>query len=193
MKKHFKNLRKAEELKEKEKYPEAIKTLENILTENPKHIAALEELANVFLLTDQDTKAKKVAAFLMELNHKNFTANHVLGFLELNNSNWHEAIEFLQKANEQDANNPEVLRCLGWGLFHKGDKTEGMAILERALSLEPENPMALCDLGICLFQEQKIPEAKEHFKKAMEFEPENERIFELLDLVDRLEQAMGES
>lgn len=184
-------LRQSEDCKIAGEHVEAIKLLEKVLADDPECLEAAEEIANNFLSLDEEEKARQAALYALSLDEKSYTANHVLGFLALHKSAWDEAIKFLTVANHANHNNPEILRCLGWGLFHKGRRAEGVATLERALNLQPESPMALCDLGICLLQNKKLKEARVLLEKAFKIEPDNERVVECLSLIENLGKISG--
>jgi len=188
--KFLSSLRKAEDLKIKGQYQEAIKILEKLLIDDPECLEAVEELADNLLFLDQFEKARNAANFAISLNKESFIANHILGFIALHERRWSKAVGFLKKANQGNPNHPEILRCLGWGLFHKKEKKEGIATLERALLLEKNNPMILCDLGVCFLQENKITAAKNLFHKALEITPENERVIECLNIIRKIESDL---
>lgn len=181
-------LKKSEELKIIGEHEEAIIILEKILFDDPGCLEALEELADNLLSLDDFERAEKVANFIINLDKKSFIANHVIGFLSLHNGKWREAIAKLKIANESNPNNPEILRCLGWGLYHENKKMEGIATLERALNLDDTNSMILCDLGLCLLQEDDIAVAKVLFEKAILVDPENERARECLGITKNIEK-----
>lgn len=184
-------LKEAEKLKEAGLHEEAIIILEKILTDNPDCTEAIEELANNFLSVGESEKAKKCADFVLNIDAESASANHVLGFLALYDDDFKTANRYLEKANKNDPNNPDILRCLGWGLYHQGETNRGIAILERSLNLDPENSNILCDLGICFLQEKKLAKARDLFEKAITIDPENERIGECLSLIDKIAKELG--
>ncbi len=95
-----------------------------------------------------------------------------------NQQKWELALEFLKQANALRANNPEILRCLGWSNFNAGKRAQGIVVLERALNLDPDNSLTLCDLGICYLQTKNFEKSVDLLKKAMDIDPENKRIQE---------------
>jgi tetratricopeptide (TPR) repeat protein len=98
--------------------------------------------------------------------------------LASNEQKWDVALEFLKRANVLRANNPEILRCLGWSSFNAGKRAQGIVILERALNLDPDNSLTLCDLGICHLQTKNFDKSVDLLKKAMDIDPQNKRIQE---------------
>ena len=186
-------LQKAEDLKFSGKHEKAIAVLETLLVQDPSCVEAAEEIADNWLSLDQFEKAQKAAEFAFSLDSQSFIANHVLGFLQLHQENWDEALKFLKVANESCSNHPEILRCLGWGLFHAGKKNEGMVTIERALTLDRKNPMILCDLGVCFLQENKIESARALFERAIQLSPKNHRAKECLQIIEKISQSSSKA
>jgi tetratricopeptide (TPR) repeat protein len=175
-------LRKSEALKLEGEHHLAIENLEQLVIEDPGCLEALEEIADNLLSLDEFEKAERTANFALSIDNKSFIANHILGFLKLHEGHWQKAVTMLKIANEGSPNNPEILRCLGWGLFHLGSEAEGVSTLERALTIQESNPMILCDLGICLFQQGDNKEAGKLFERALTIAPDSERVHECLAL-----------
>ncbi|MBI5414724.1 tetratricopeptide repeat protein [Candidatus Peregrinibacteria bacterium] len=173
-------LAESEECKISGNYVKAVEIVEGILLEDPSCLAAVEELADNFLSLDKYEEAEKAADFALKLDEKSYIANYVKGFLELSKGRWGQAGEFLKVANQSQPNNPEILRCLGWGTFHAGKRIEGIATLDRALNLRPEDPMILCDLGVCQLHCNSFQKAVTLFEKALEIAPSNGRAQECL-------------
>jgi len=80
------------------------------------------------------------------------------------------------------------LRCLGWALFHAGEKKEGIVALQRSLFLDGENEMTLCDLGVCFLQIGKVEKAREFFEKAGEIDPNSPRVTQCLEILADFEK-----
>ena len=126
------------------------------------------------------------------LDADSYTARYILGFLCSINRKWEPALMHLKKANVSKPNNPEILRCLGWALFHSGQRAQGIVTLERALNLDGENPLTLCDLGVAYLQTRNVPKAKSLFDRALEIDPEHTKAIECIKAVTKLEQALKE-
>jgi len=187
----------SEEYKIAGAHAKAIAIVESILAEDPECLAAVEELADNFLSLDKHAEAEKAADYALMISKESYIANYTKGFLELARGNWQAAIVLLQKANILQANNPEILRCLGWGLFHAGKQAEGVATLQRALNLRSDDPMILCDLGVCALHDHVFQKAIDYFEKALKASPLNERAYECLqaakDFQAKLQQSQSNS
>lgn len=167
-----------ESLKLNGEHEESIIQAQKLLCEDPNCIAALEEIADNHVSLDQFDAAEKAARHVLKLDKTSYTGYYILGFLTSHYQDWNKAITHLKKANNIHANNPEILRCLGWATFNAGKRTQGIIVLERSLNLDSENSLTLCDLGICYLQVKSFDKSVELLKKAMEIDPDNKRIQE---------------
>ncbi len=167
-----------EELKLSGEHKQSILEAEKLLFEDPNCVEALEEIADNYVSLDDYEKAKKACARALKLDKNSYTAKYILGFIHSNNRNWEDAATHLKSANSLHANNPEILRCLGWALFNLGKHTQGIVILERSLNIDPENTLTMCDLGVCYMQMKNFEKSIELLKKAMEIDPNNQRVHE---------------
>lgn len=182
-------LERAEQLKLQGKHEEAILLLEELLTQDPANVPALEELADNELSLDHDARAEAAAERAIALDQGSYMGHYIIGFLRSHESKWAEALVELSLANKLRANNPEILRCLGWALLRSGRAPEGIVTLERALNLDNDNSLTLCDLGVAYLENKDVAKARLLFRRALELDPQNERARECVDMVGRLERS----
>lgn len=182
-------LERAEQLKLQGKHEDAIALLEELLTENPANVPALEELADNELSLDHYARAEAAAERAITLDQGSYMGHYIVGFLRSQECKWAESLTELALANKLRANNPEILRCLGWALLRNGQRPEGVVTLERSLNLDSDNALTLCDLGVAHLEMQNIPKARLLFQRALELDPQNERARECVDMVGRLERS----
>lgn len=180
-------LERAEQLKLQGKHLEAIAILEELITEDPANVPALEELADNELSLDHYDRAEAAAERAIILDQGSYTGHYIIGFLHSQESRWDKALVELRLANKLKSNNPEILRCLGWALLRSGQRPEGVVTLERSLNLDNDNPLTLCDLGVAYLELQNTPKARLLFQRALELDPENARARECVEMVVRLE------
>lgn len=183
-------LEEAEDLKFEAKHLEAIALCEKILCESPDNVHALEEIADNYLSLDEFEKAEKAACQTLKIDKDSYTAYYILGFIRSHERKWDEAEQLLSKANTLHANNPEILRCLGWALFNKKEQTKGLVTLERALNLDQENSLILCDLGVCYMQMKNFEKALTLFERTLEIDPNNDRAKECIAAAQGLHQKL---
>jgi len=185
-------LEMAEQLKLTGKHAEALNILEELLVEDPENVAALEEVADNELSMERLDRAEAAAKEAIALDKESYTAQYILGFLESQNEKWTAALVHLKKANVLKPNNPEILRCLGWVLFHAGERAQGIVTLERALNLESDNPLTLCDLGVTYLELKNFSKARSLFQRSLDLDPGNDRARECVQAIDRLERTVEE-
>lgn len=187
----MRELAKSEELKILGHYKEAMDIAQKILQKDPSCVPAAEEMADNLLSLEEHSSAEKTADFILSLDPESYIALYIKGFVSLTKGENFVALPYLLDANQKNPNNPEILRCLGWALFHTGKKGEGVATLERALNLRPDDPMILCDLGVCSLHENKLEKTLRLFERALALEPENERAKDCLEAARELGQKFG--
>lgn len=185
-------LEEAEQLKLMGHHEDALAILERLLVEDPENISALEEIADNELSLEHYDRAETAAHQAVSLDEESYIGQYILGFLNSLKREWEPALKHLKKANAAKPNNAEILRCLGWALFHSGQRAQGIVTLERALNLDTENPLTLCDLGAAYLQTRNIPKAKSLFDRALELDPENHKAIECIKAVSKLEKVLKE-
>lgn len=181
-------LERAEQLKLQGKHEDAIAILEALLTDDPANVPALEELADNELSLDHYDRAEAAAERAIILDQGSYMGHYIIGFLRSQDGTWDKALVELRLANKLRANNPEILRCLGWALLRSGQRPEGVVTLERSLNLDNDNPLTLCDLGVAHLELQNTEKARLLFQRALELDPQCDRARECVDMVERMEK-----
>ena len=181
-------LERAEQLKIDGKYAEALSILEELLLEDPENVSALEEVADNELSLEQYQRSEAAAKQAVALDQESYTGHYILGFLRSRTELWEEAVKHLQTANTLKSNNAEILRCLGWALFHSGKRVQGIVTLERALNLDRDSSLTLCDLGVAYLEVQNFIKCRALLQRALDVDPGNERARECLRMAERMEK-----
>lgn len=182
-------LERAEQLKLTGHHAEALALLEELVLEDPSNVSALEEIADNELSLDHFDRAEAAAMQCVALDAGSYTGHYILGFLHSHVSRWDAAYISLREANRLRPNHPEILRCLGWVLFRKGQRVPGLVTIERALNLDSDNVLILCDLGVCHLELRHFTKARALFQRALDLEPNNERARECITAMMQLETA----
>ena len=180
-------LEQAESLKLGGKYDLALAILETLLLEDPSNVSALEEVADNELSLEHYGRAENAATQAIALDASSYTGHYILGFLRSEDDRWEEAFAFLKEANRLKPNNPEILRCLGWVLFHLGQKPQGIVTLERALNLDHDNTLTLCDLGVAYLEMRNVSKAKALFLRVLDLDPASARARECVQAIEKME------
>jgi tetratricopeptide (TPR) repeat protein len=177
-------LEKAEKLKLSGEHMEAIRFCQEILLQDLDVTEAYEEIGDNYISLGEYPKAVKALVHALKLNPMSANANYLIGFLHSTQQNWGEAVNFLEYANELFPNHPEILRCLGWAIFHNGFKKKGLFVLERALTISPEDSYILCDLGVCYMNQRNFPRALHLFQKTLNVDPDNLKARECMRIAE---------
>jgi tetratricopeptide (TPR) repeat protein len=175
--------KEAEKLKMQGEHAQAIKVCEEILMKDLECTEAYEEIGDNYLSLRKYNKAKKALEKAIKLNPRSANANYLLGFLYSAIGDFKNSIKYLEFADNYESNHPEILRCLGWSIYHEGQKQRGIVLLERAVTLSPQDPLILSDLGVCYLNNKKFDKSAQLFKKILEIEPDNEKAKECLNAV----------
>lgn len=176
-------LEEADKLKQSGDHEKAIKICEKVLMSDLECPEAYEEIGDNYLSMREYFKAKKALDRAIDLNPNSANGNYLNGFLQSCFGKWKQSIKYLEKADSIYQNHPEILRCLGWSIYHDGQKTRGIILLERALSLNQEDPLIMSDLGVIYMNEKQFERAEKLFQKVVELEPDNAKAEECLNAI----------
>ena len=176
-------IEEADKKKNEGKNLEAIRICEKVLTGDLSCVEAYEEIGDNYLTLRKYDKAEKALKQALKINKSSANANYLLGFVYSCTGAWKESVQLLESADHIYPNHPEILRCLGWSMFHFGQPKRGIILLERSLFLAPNDPLILNDLGVCYLNEKEFERAAFLFKKTLQVEPDNQKAKECLNAV----------
>lgn len=173
-------LQLADEKKLMGMHDEAIAICEDILCDDLECNEALEEIGDNYLSLRQFDKAIAALKHAKRVSPKSANAHYLLGFAYSAVNEWKESIYELEIADSLEPNHPEILRCLGWSVYHYGDKSRGIVLLKRANIMSPDDIFILCDLGVCYLNNRDFNKAEEVFNQVLQIEPGHEKARECL-------------
>lgn len=176
-------IEEADKKKNEGKHIEAIHLCERILVSDLACVEAYEEIGDNYLSMRKYDKAEKALIQAIKLKKESANANYLLGFVYSCTGKWKESVHLLEQADLLYPNHPEILRCLGWSMYHFGQTQRGIIILERSLFLAPNDPLIMNDLGVCYLNEKNFNKAAQLFKKTLQIEPNNQKAKECLNAV----------
>ncbi|MFA6528419.1 MAG: tetratricopeptide repeat protein [Candidatus Gracilibacteria bacterium] len=165
----------ADKLKLEGHHKEAIKLCEKILLEDLECEEAYEEIGDNYLSLREFDKALKALNHALKLNPRSANSHYLKGFTFSAIGEWKKSIQELDEANSIQPNHPEILRCLGWSVFHGEDRTKGLVLLERALVMAKDDVLIICDLAVCYLNERKFERTIGLLNHALKVEPENKK------------------
>ena len=119
---HSQALKIADEKKLMGLHDEAIAICEDILCDDLDCNEAFEEIGDNYLSLRQFDKAIVALKQAKRVSPQSANAHYLLGFAYSVINEWKESIYELEIADSLEPNHPEILRCLGWSVFHYGDK-----------------------------------------------------------------------
>lgn len=176
-------IEEADKKKNAGQHLEAIRICEQILSKDLDCVEAYEEIGDNYLSLRKYDNAEKALRQALKFNKQSANGNYLLGFVYSCTGKWKESVELLEKADEVYPNHPEILRCLGWSMYHFGQRKRGVILLERSLFLAPNDPLILNDLGVCYLNDKNFERAAMLFKKTLQIEPDNQKAKECLNAV----------
>lgn len=173
-------LQELDKVKSEGNHERAITLCEKHILNDPQFVELYEEIGDNYISLREYKKAEKALNYAIKLDKNSANGNYLLGFLYSARAQWKLSIKHLEKANKAQPNHPEILRCLGWSIFHFSKPMQGLAVLERAMNMTPNDPLILSDIGVCYLNLRRFNEAIRVFNKVMAIEPENEKVKECL-------------
>lgn len=147
-----------EELKNEQKFNDAIKLLENSLIKYNQDYRLYEELADIYLFQWELKKGLKSVNFALSINPESATWNYLKWFILLSQDEVRDAVICLEKSNKVLSNNSEVLRNLGWAYSMLWNTQRGITILKRALAITPNDNLIIEDLAMALIWAWEVNE-----------------------------------
>lgn len=101
---------------------------------------------------------------------KNYSSKGAYYFGE---KDYTKAIEYLEKAQEQDPNNAGDVTMLGWAYFLRGDYDQAISTFERLAEIDPKAVDAYTGKGWSNFKKLNCDQAIVHFNEALEIDPDS--------------------
>jgi len=84
---------------------------------------------------------------------------------------------YLERAEKQDPDNPEILNKLAFILSKKGDDGAALAKYERSLELDPDDDLTHNAAAAVLRRLGRLDEAQEHYKSAVDIDEQYEETY----------------
>jgi len=81
-----------------------------------------------------------------------------------------EARVYLERAEKQDPNNPEILNKLAFILFKEGSNEEALQKYKRSLAADPDDDLTHNAAAAVLRKLGRLDEAQEHYKNAVDID-----------------------
>lgn len=151
-----------EQLKELNKYDEAMQKINTILVKDPSNEDALLQVTDIQYRQWEIGKATKAIDFL-NANKKNEDPLwlYIKWVLEMEKNNWLGAKQFLRKALElTNAENHEIIRCYGLCEYWYGNREKWVNLLKDSFSINNKDAEVIYNLIEIYILEQNYKKAK---------------------------------
>lgn len=131
--------REAEELFDEGRYDAAEKKLIEVVSHDPKNVAAYERLGRVYLATKEYTSAAETFRFLARLSPRDASVLASLGEVAEAEGDVEGAQSFYKQALDISPNNPKYIDFYIHAVLNVGDVHEATSALEHLREVNPEN------------------------------------------------------
>ncbi|WP_432383661.1 tetratricopeptide repeat protein [Duganella sp. P38] len=114
-------------------YGAAVRQLRVVLAQQPRDVAALNNLAYAYQ-QQQDPQARATAEQALQLDGRNPAVLDTLGWILLQEGKHERGVQLLKQAVTQSPDAPSYRYHLAYGLFQAGDRGQARKELDQALS-----------------------------------------------------------
>jgi putative PEP-CTERM system TPR-repeat lipoprotein len=166
---------------------EAIKLLEDWLTEQPEDLGARGMLAMNYQLEGRDEDATKSYEAIAEVDPKNVVTLNNLAWLYQKIGD-PRALETAKKAYDLDPERPEVADTYGWVLLQSGQVQEGLSALQQAYVAFPTQSEIGYHVAVGLNEAGRKDESIKVLRRLLRETPSFPKEQEAKALLEKLEQ-----
>ncbi|HKL43877.1 MAG TPA: tetratricopeptide repeat protein [Candidatus Absconditabacterales bacterium] len=159
-------IKEVEELKKIEKFDEAMRIINSILSKNPNNEDALLQVADIQYRQGEIGKATKAIDFLnSKKNNEDPLGLYIKGILEMEKNHRKNAKGYLQEALVlTNAENHEIMRCYGLCEYRYGNREKGIDLLKDSFSLNDKDAEVIFNLIEIYILEHKYEKARNMIK-----------------------------
>lgn len=149
----------------------AIRLYTNLLQDDEKNIGYLNELGNLYMKANDDSKALVCFQKILSFYPDNFEAMNAMGGIYRRMGNYQESIDILQNALKTKINPAQVYYNLGftYKLMEKYD--EAVSCFENVISTNPTDVLAYNHLGTIYAAQNNHEKAVAEYKRGLQVDP----------------------
>lgn len=156
-------LDKIEQYKQTGEYDKALRLVNGVLAQNPKHKEALYQVADIQYRKGEISKAEKPINFLLHDYERDPMWYYIKGVLEMEKTHRASAKKYLKQAlNLMDHDNPEILRCYGLCEYWSGNRETGIQYVEKAFEENKTDAEIILNLVEMYVLEKRMFQAKKY-------------------------------
>ncbi len=152
-------LGEAGSLEKEEKYAAAEKKYVEIISHNPKHVEAYEELGHLYMKTKQMDQAKETFGFILNLHSDDASVLAAMGEISLGENEHEQALGYFEKAVAKRPGNPKYLDFMIEAALRSKKLSTARQGIDRLREVNPEN--SKLDEFEARFGEQSVTPDKE--------------------------------
>ena len=169
---------------------EAIVACKNALHLDPQNTDAYKILGNILKITGRKAEALGIYAKALEINPNSAAIYANLGSFHAEQKNWQQALDYYQQAVIIDPRLAGAYRNLAQVWEELGNTEQALECLCLAVNLEPEKLSAeeYFSFGDRLYRQGKLKEASIFLIHGIEQEPREDRLAQLINLLEDLEE-----
>lgn len=170
----------------------ALKAFDQALVINPKNPIRYEEVANVLTRCElyEEAESYLMRAINMKIVYPKLYAQVGRNFLAQKKKD--KALEFLQRAVEQDPKNPSFLNSIGICYKEMGKFEDSISSYNLALKITPNDVKIMYNKVLCLVSMKDYDRAKKVCQQILKYDPKFERAQQKILENDKLNEAPAE-
>lgn len=154
------------------RHAEAIRTLRDLLKDDPANAKAMVLLADALLAEKGDSseaEAMYLEALRVAPGYDEAANNLALMYAQLRRTE--EAERVVRQALEVNPGSAQLWRALGQHCDRLGALGDAESAFRRAIALQPEDADSHFGLGVVLFRQRRFDEAIQHYERAIAISP----------------------
>lgn len=139
---------------------------------NPKKVAVLNNIGNLYVRSKRPSQAEKYFRRALSISPDEIEVLNNLGICLLNNSRYAEAIDCFEKVLKLNPNHINALNNLSDGLRLNGKVYQALVIAKKSISLNGALVSSLFRAGLASHELGKLQNAISYYEAALKIEPE---------------------
>lgn len=170
----------------------AIKAFDQAISINPKNPIRYEEAANVLTRCElyEEAESYLMRAINMKIVYPKLYAQVGRNFLAQKKKD--KALDFLQRAVEQDPKNPSFLNSIGICYKEMGKFEDSISSYNLALKITPTDVKIMYNKVLCLVNMKDYDRAKKVCQQILKYDPKFERAQQKILEIDKLNETPSE-
>ena len=145
---------------------------QKVLEIDPNHLAALNNLGNIFQKFGEYQKAEDCFEKVIEINPDHLDAHNSLVVIFISLREYQKAQSFCKKVIEINPNHENTNNNLGVIFVNLKEYQKAKDCFEKVIEINPNHANAHNNLGVLLLREGNIKKAKSCHEKAIELKPD---------------------